>query len=234
MARLPVLMYHDIAADGGSGLTISTSNLEKQFNYLADMGYRCWSFSELAGMEKLPVGKNVVITFDDAYVSQLEYAVPLLKKYGLKATIFVPLQFIGGTDDWNSGKVHLMSWDQLRSLDPEVIELGCHSFGHISYRDSEPDAVAADLEKAGAMISGSGIKFGPVIAYPYGKFPREAHSKDELFKLMDSAGYRFACRIGNRVNRFPFRSPFEIQRLDIKGEYTMIKFRRKLKFGKLL
>ena len=42
-----------------------------------------------------------------------------------------------------------------------------------------------------------------------------------------------AFRIGNRVNSFPLQSKFEIQRIDIKGQDTLLKFKWKLKIGKL-
>jgi hypothetical protein len=42
-----------------------------------------------------------------------------------------------------------------------------------------------------------------------------------------------AFRIGNRVNRFPFKNKFEIQRIDIKGQDSLTTFKWKLRLGKL-
>ena len=42
-----------------------------------------------------------------------------------------------------------------------------------------------------------------------------------------------AFRIGNRVNKFPFKNKYEIQRIDIKGQDSLLKFKLKLRFGKL-
>jgi len=43
----------------------------------------------------------------------------------------------------------------------------------------------------------------------------------------------YALRIGNRVNSFPLRHPYEVQRIDIKGEDSFLKFKLKLRLGKL-
>jgi hypothetical protein len=40
-------------------------------------------------------------------------------------------------------------------------------------------------------------------------------------------------RIGNQINKFPFKNPYEIMRIDIKGEDSLLKFKLKLRFGKL-
>ena len=81
MAKLPVLMYHDVAPSTSEGLVISVRRLEEQLKWLSENQYTSWHFSELEDLTTLPGSKNVVITFDDAYVSFKDLAVPLLQKY---------------------------------------------------------------------------------------------------------------------------------------------------------
>jgi peptidoglycan/xylan/chitin deacetylase (PgdA/CDA1 family) len=232
--RLPVLLYHAVAHQRSEGLTIGVGQLEEQFKWLAHSGYRSWHFSDLLKGETLNSRKNVMITFDDAYVNQMELAVPLLEKYGLRATFFVPLKYIGQRDEWNTNSLDIMTITQLQALDPDVIELGCHSFGHINYRQSGLEEVGNDLAKACLCINESGLRFSPVIAYPYGKFPRRQPHKKTFFDLLQKEGFHYGLRIGNRVNRHPFKSPYEVERLDIKGEYSLARFKRKVLIGKLL
>lgn len=55
--------------------------------------------------------KLVVLTFDDAVVSQATFVAPLLKKYGFGGTFFV-CEFPPNFED----KTKYMSWAQIREL----------------------------------------------------------------------------------------------------------------------
>lgn len=93
-ACVPVLLYHEIdpAADGSNGAVISPETFENHIRALAENGYTAVSPEELTAYVEhggtLPE-KPVLITFDDGYQSNYDYAYPVLKKYGMKATIFV-------------------------------------------------------------------------------------------------------------------------------------------------
>jgi peptidoglycan/xylan/chitin deacetylase (PgdA/CDA1 family) len=233
MAKLPILMYHHVTVEDGKGLTISVENLEKQFNHLAENGYKTFHLKELLQLKELPKGKNIVITFDDGYVSQLDLALPLLKKYKLKATFFVPLDFLGKTDTWNTSSLEIMTVEQLKSLDSKIVELGFHSFYHKKYTELSNAEIEADTRRCLEFVSENGLRFSPVLAYPYGKFPKEK-ARNEIFKkTLKINGIEYGLRIGNRINSFPFKKPFEIERIDVKGEFSLLKFRQKIRFGKL-
>jgi peptidoglycan/xylan/chitin deacetylase (PgdA/CDA1 family) len=232
MARLPILMYHHITPEKGQGLTISVKNLEDQFAYLSKNGYRTLHFKELLKTEKPLSGKNIVITFDDGYVSHKELALPLLKKYNLKATFFVPLDFLGKTDTWNTSSLEIMTVEQLRSLDSKTVELGFHSFYHKKYTELSNAEIEADTRRCKEFVSENKLKFSPVLAYPYGKFPKEKTLLGIFKKILQQNGIEYGLRIGNRINTLPFKKPYEIQRIDIKGEFSLLKFKQKIKFGK--
>jgi peptidoglycan/xylan/chitin deacetylase (PgdA/CDA1 family) len=89
--KLPILMYHNISKDGEGSATIAEAAFEAQIAALSKAGYTAVSFDELMAYVKsgaeLP-DKPVLITFDDGYLSNYEIAYPILKQYGMKATIF--------------------------------------------------------------------------------------------------------------------------------------------------
>ncbi|GIZ08727.1 polysaccharide deacetylase family protein [Flavobacterium sp. UMI-01] len=233
MARLPILMYHNVSEANGlaKGLTISESKLEDQFRYLKDKGFTTYHLAELENLSSIS-GKSVVITFDDVTVNQLHYAVPLLKKYELKATFFIPFQYIGKTDLWNEGKEAIMTTEMLQNLDG-TIELGFHSYAHQKYANMSAEEIRLDFQKCNQSISRSHLKVFAALAYPYGNFPKKEPEKSQFKSLLKEQQIKMGLRIGNRINRFPFKDPYEINRIDVKGEDSMLQFKLKLHLGKL-
>jgi len=233
MARLPILMYHDVARVESTGLTISERKLERQFSYLAEKGYKTYHFRDLEKMALDGSNKNIILTFDDAYLSHMELVLPLLKKFGFKAIFFAPLSFLGKKDLWNTSSLEIMSVEQLKSLDPKIIELGYHSYYHNKYTELTNSEIEADTRNCMEFVSKNELNFAPVMAYPYGKFPRDNPRNDIFNKILSQNGIKYGLRIGNRINEFPFKKPFEIERIDVKGEWSLLKFKRKIRFGKL-
>lgn len=233
MAKLPILMYHKVSETLSEGLTISEKNLEAQFQFLSENEYETYFLSDLYKLKRLPSKKSVVITFDDGYVSQLQYAVPLLQKYKLKAIFFIPLLYIGMEDSWNDETHPLMSLEQLKSLDTSIIELAYHSFAHQKFDSLSLSEIKKDTEMALKAVSENSLHFSLGLAYPFGKYPREKEAKSKFFNLLKKENFKYGLRIGNRLNTFPFKNPFEIQRIDVKGEFSLKKFKWKLRFGKI-
>lgn len=238
MARLPILMYHNVSNEETKSidLTISTTKLEQHLQYIVSNKYISLFASEIENIKDLQA-KNIVITFDDVTENQMLYALPLLQKYHVKATFFIPFNYIGKTDLWNySPNVigeKIMSIEQLKSLDAEIIELGHHSCFHKQYTNLTAEEIQLDFDKSYEIITKNNLKVYPSLAYPYGNYPKKGIQKIQFFDLLKKNNIKMAFRIGNRVNSFPFKNKFEIQRIDIKGQYSMIYFKWKVRWGKL-
>jgi peptidoglycan/xylan/chitin deacetylase (PgdA/CDA1 family) len=227
-------MYHNITPnlDLSVGLTIATIKFEAQLDYLVKHNYKSYFISELEKTSEISK-KSVVLTFDDVTENQLLYALPLLKKYNIKATFFIPFSLIGKSDLWNVGAEKIMTIDQLKSLDSEIIELGHHSYFHRNYSKLSLEEIQEDFDKSFELIAENDLKVYPALAYPYGNYPKKGSQKIEFFQLLERNNIKMAFRIGNRVNNFPFKNKYEIQRIDIKGQDSLLKFKLKLHFGKL-
>ena len=232
MGKLPILMYHNVSLAKSDGLTISVELLEEQFKYLVAKGYRTYHLKELMNLNMLPSKKNIVITFDDGYVSQLELAIPLLKKYKLKATFFVPLNFLGKTDQWNNSLHPIMTAEQLQGLNQDYIELAYHSFYHKKYDELTHSNIEDDTQLCFDSVANTNLLFTMAVAYPYGKYPRTKTAKNTFIEHLKGRQFKYGLRIGNRLNTFPFKKPFEIQRIDVKGEFSLHTFKRRLCWGK--
>ena len=91
---VPILMYHSILKDPQrAGMhVLSPDTLEQDLRYLKDHGYTTVSMQQLldAVYQDAPLpDKPVVLTFDDGYLNNLTYVLPLLEKYDMKATISI-------------------------------------------------------------------------------------------------------------------------------------------------
>jgi peptidoglycan/xylan/chitin deacetylase (PgdA/CDA1 family) len=223
--RLVILMYHQIEKETHEDLTVSLRNIEKQFEYLNRKKYTSKFFSELPSPSK----KNIIITFDDGYKNNYDYLPSLLKRHHLKTTIFIPTQFIqGGYKDYK-----MMTFEELRNLDKDYFEIALHSHSHQNFRNiSEADA-ENDLKTNMKILEDEGIGYSKVLAYPYGKYPKKNPDKAFLFSTLKKSGITYAVRIGNKVNYFPSKKPYELCRIDIKGTDSLIHFKLKLIFGRL-
>lgn len=232
MYRLPVLMYHNVSENEKDSvkLTISITKLEAQFKYLQQHNYTCFHFSELENKAVLP-RKSIVITFDDVTESQYLYAVPLLEKYKLKATFFIPFAYIGKTDLWNQGTDKIMTLAQLKNINSKIVEFGHHSFEHKNYKELSNEAIQSDFDASEKHIAENNLKVYSALAYPYGSSPRKGVQQEDFKTILEQNNILFGLRIGNRSNKFPFRNKYEIQRIDIKGEEGMFKFWYKIKFN---
>lgn len=233
MAKLPILMYHNVSNKecDSDGLTISIQKLESQFRYLTENNFVSFHLSELEALAMIPL-KSVVLTFDDVTENQLLYACPLLEKYNLKATFFIPFNYIGKADLWNQGKEKIMSIQELKNLS-DRIELGMHSFAHQKYDAMSEVEINQDFDSCFQIIEQNDLKVYNALAYPYGNFPKKEPKKARFISLLQKNNVKMGLRIGNKINKFPFKNPYEITRIDIKGEESLLKFKLKLRFGKL-
>jgi peptidoglycan/xylan/chitin deacetylase (PgdA/CDA1 family) len=157
----------------------------------------------------------VVITFDDGDRSVVDYAFPILRKYGFKATLFVVTSEVGRKWD----RVDCVGWDDLRRLrETGVFSIQSHSHDlHRKVKTSEgtfPIFVAAkhglfefpgarsweecvyeDLVTSRELIERRVGGEVNCLAWPYG------FGEAALDSIAVSAGYTALCTLGPGKNR---------------------------------
>src|ERR1039457_6014689 len=173
---LTILMYHKVSEHKSDGLTIPAAILDQQLSYIRDNGYWVISFAELGPLihsgTSLPF-KPLILTFDDAYENFYTHALPLLEKYNFKATVFMPVAFIGKTNVWDKGEERIMGAETIKKLTTKgLAEVGLHSFRHRNYAGLTIDEMKQDLLDCKNTLNGYEIPYVPVMAYPFGGFPK--------------------------------------------------------------
>ncbi|HBE41741.1 MAG TPA: hypothetical protein DDW27_11160 [Bacteroidales bacterium] len=131
--QIVVLMYHKISCGQASNLyERSKEEFEKDLKYLINNNISIISFSDLENIKKagkMPARHSAIITFDDGDRSWYDIAVPLLKRYGMKATFFLWVEKIGSNSFLNRYEIQYISNISYQSgIKPFVF--GSHSYSH--------------------------------------------------------------------------------------------------------
>ena len=105
----PILMYHSITnmpkGTIMSSLHVPPKRFILQMRLLKLFGYRGVSMSELQlYLTGKKIGKVVGLTFDDGYRNNLINALPIIRKLGFSATVYIVSQNIGGINQWDINK----------------------------------------------------------------------------------------------------------------------------------
>ena len=177
--RLPILMYHHVgpARPGISGeWSISPDQFEKHMRRIRRAGYETILPSDwlnwLREGKRIPE-KPVLLTFDDAYADTAEFALPILRRYGMKAAVYVVTGRVGETNTWDemqgSGTLHLMSAEQIHQWAGQGIEFGAHSRTHADLTTLSLEEVEAEVTRSKEDLEA--IAGTPVVsfAYPFGQ-----------------------------------------------------------------
>lgn len=134
--ELPIIMYHSILKDTKkSGKYIITpSTLEEDLKYITGLGYETITMADLISYvyENTPLPeKPIIITFDDGHYNNLGYAVPLLKKYNMKAVISIVGKYTDNfseTDEANLNYSYLRWKDIKELMDSGIVEFQNHTY----------------------------------------------------------------------------------------------------------
>ncbi|MGI5936172.1 MAG: polysaccharide deacetylase family protein [Oscillospiraceae bacterium] len=194
-ARVPILLYHHIARKGDGKAIISRKLFEEQIRTLHNAGYTTVTILDL--IEYVEKGrefpeKPVVITFDDGYLSNYEIAYPILKKYNMKATIFVIGVSMGKSTYKDTGipiYPHFSEAQAAEMVSSGLISIQSHSYDMHQYPDYEESAVREnvlipegekeeeyiehfrrDLELSRAQIEAATGEPVYVFSFPHGDF----------------------------------------------------------------
>lgn len=221
--RVVILMYHRITSgEAGNLYERSMAEFERDLIYLRENNIKVISFSELADIVS---GKtemtthSAIITFDDGDHSWYTMAVPLLRKYRMKATFFLWAAKIG----MNS----FLSWDEVEMISRYTVDGGVRPFSFGSHTMShhflltmkaalgggEPFAAYLDEELGGSKVLIESHIYGSVeaLALPYGDGAGDA----EIISAAQRHGYRFIRTSERNVTGTPSSDLFRLPSLPI-------------------
>ena len=196
-----ILQYHHIADNTPYSTSTSVALFKKQMQLLKTLGFQVWSLSKIVNQlqngDTLPT-KVVALSFDDAYSSFYSNAWPVLKSYGYPATLFVATTHI------SEKPTEFLSWQQLKFLSLQGIEIGSHSDSHNYlarqlYLHDTPKTVINinnDLQLSLDKIKQHLDIDSKLFAYPYGEY------SDSLIKIVKKLNLIGFGQHSGPINRY--------------------------------
>ncbi|MDO4749760.1 MAG: polysaccharide deacetylase family protein [Eubacteriales bacterium] len=194
IVQLPIVMYHQLCPDSSRAGTycLPLYQFESDLRYLKEQGYESISVRTLLdwyeGNGSIPE-KPVMITFDDGYLTTMEWAAPLLKEYGFTG-IIAPIgrvsQTYTDTPDEQLAYAHC-SWPQLAKLaDDGILEVQYHSWDMHDlsgrrgcgkkYGESSEDYRSVLSEDYARFLNTAAryeVELAPSAAFPFGCYCQE-------------------------------------------------------------
>ena len=216
--KIAILGYHSILPSDmnntGDNLVVDAEKFEKELKLLKKLGYHtmtldefyCWKNGKCKKKEK-----SVLITFDDGYKNNYDYAFEILKKYDMNAVVFC----VGAYIEANSN-IH-MNIETIEKSKEEYpnIEFASHSYDLHFHSDKTYEIVDKDAKKMNKLLETS------YYAYPFGDY-----NNDYIEALKDN-NYDMAFTFGpGREHRKADLSDnnYKVPRLNISNDMFIIKF----------
>jgi len=220
--------------------TTPANAFQRQLAWLSEHGYTTISLDELAEIlqgREIGPPKPVVITFDDGDVTIEKYALPLLRRYGMTASIMVVTSKVGRR--WQD--VQTMDWGALKRLeDSGVFRVESHTHD-MHYKVKGADGrmtpvfldklpytgeprrggeifVRFDLRTASRLIEEHMGHPARWLAWPYG------WASSELDSLAAKEGYRGSLSLAAGTNKPGRDSTWHLSRITITARTSMKDF----------
>jgi len=220
---IAVLSFHKIGEPSDprwySWFYIPEKVFAEQLDWLGRRGWSVISTDQfLRGMrepELLPE-RSAVLTFDDGYRSMVTVALPCLKRFGYPGVVFVPANFIGGTNAFdldNEPEEWMCTWDELRQLEAGGVSVQSHGLTHRPFSELSPSEQRNEIETSKSMLERHLQKTVELFAFPYGDGGDDASVTQFLSRGGYRAAFLYAANEPYGPDFLPVTHPFRLDRL---------------------
>ncbi len=222
-----ILMYHSVASNGAF-FSVTPGDFEEQLRLIRSSGRRVLFLSELIQLlvTNQAVNGLIVLTFDDAHQDFYTTVLPLLKKYQIPATLFIPTSLVGkNLNVTGIGPMPIMSQSQIEEAAKSgLVELASHTANHLLLNEIPLSQIENELVDSQLWLTGLGFESVPILAYPKGRY------STEVISVLQRLGWLGAVTVKpGLINSQSSR--FELPRIPIDSATTSALFRLALSEG---
>jgi len=184
-----ILLYHSVGGKPPYG--VSPQRFEEQMSWVKKQ-FRVVRLCDLpkAVQSEASDANLACITFDDGCRDNFEVALPILDRFGLKATFFIATGFLNGTFRTSTGEEYsAMTPKQVQELAALGHEVGAHTVTHPKLTRLPPTQAYAEIINSKSYLED--LLGSPVtsFAYPKGDYNAAVRS------LVVQAGFQVAVTI---------------------------------------
>lgn len=178
MRDVVVLCYHAVSPNWQAALSVTPEQFESQIDFLLRRHWQPVTFTE--AVLAPPARRTLAISFDDGFRSVTEYALPILQRRQVPATLFAPTAFMNGgqqlswpgVEHWrdtsDAAELTAVDWDDLARLARLGWEIGSHTCTHPRLTQLDDDALMSELQASREQCSTGLGQECRAVAYPYG------------------------------------------------------------------
>lgn len=210
-----MLAYHLVNGGTDSPVDVPVEAFRAQLRHVSEH-FEVLTLREGLASLHVPRSRPVaVLTFDDAYANFRKVAWPIMSELGFPATLYVPVGFVEGQigSPIRGTELPACSWDDLRALHDEGVELGSHGVLHVNLRRASMDVVECELRDSRRAIEDRVQATVESFCYPQAKWNRAI--------VQRAAGhYRSATIAGGRRVRWGVTDPFRIPRFPVRRDIS--------------
>jgi peptidoglycan/xylan/chitin deacetylase (PgdA/CDA1 family) len=172
--------------------------LESHLSALAGAGFTVDSTVPPAGTRE--VTPRVVLTFDDGYRDFYDTVLPMLERHRMRAALFVPTGYLGGTARWlapeGEGHRPIIDAAQLRDIAASgLVDIGAHSHSHPELDLVDAARLRSEVRLPKLILEDILQARVRTVAYPFGYF------NGRVRREVAAAGYELAYAVGERTAR---------------------------------
>lgn len=214
-----MFMYHAVGQPGepASEYVVPERQFARQLNWLWRSGVEALTVAQLIQTlqsRRMPAKRSLVITFDDGYADNYQVALPILRHYGITATVFIVTSVLGGRADWGGSELRgreILDAQDVRKLHAAGIEIGGHTMTHPRLTDISSAEAAHEVAGCHRVIEGEfGIQAAS-FAYPFG-------AEDlAVRQVLRASGFAGACTTEAGTNG-PAADLLALRRIHIRGD----------------
>lgn len=209
-----ILAYHSVSRHRTDGLAAHATRFEQHIAWLHARQYRALTLGQYAQGHFKKGERIVIITFDDGYADNYEVAWPVLRRYGMTATIFLVSDYVNTTRifPWDEKKVrapeqarhyHTLTWQQVHEMQDAGFEFGSHTCTHPELATITPEACREEVHRSRTDLRNKLGREVLSFCYPRGSL------NEAVIQHVEDAGYSAAVvtppRPGIPLNRFTLR-----------------------------